>query len=220
MVYIDFISENHNRTKRDYLKRVNEFSKAEAAVIAKQFGEDYWDGDRKYGYGGYKYDGRWKNMAAKLVENYGITKDMKVLDVGCGKGFLLYEISQLVPGIEIHGLDISQYAINHAKEEVQPFLVQGNAKQLSYSSQYFDLVISINTLHNLLCYDLESALKEIERVGKKNKYLVVESFRNEEEKVNLLYWQLTCASFYSPQEWEWWFQRTGYSGDHCFIYFE
>ncbi|MBM3208264.1 MAG: class I SAM-dependent methyltransferase, partial [Chlamydiae bacterium] len=106
------------------------------------------------------------------------------------------------------------------KPEIQSYLQQGNASTLPYESKYFDLVISINTLHNLKCFDLEKALLEIERVGKKDKYLVVESFRNEEEKVNLLYWQLTCASFYSPEEWNWWFDKTGFNGDHCFIYFE
>ena len=104
-------------------------------------------------------------------------------------------------------------------EEVRPFLQIADAAHLPFTDQSFDLVISINTLHNLPCTKLESALKELERVGKK-KYLVVESFRNEEEKVNLLYWQLTCRSFYSPGDWAWWFAQTGYSGDHSFIYFE
>lgn len=103
---------------------------------------------------------------------------------------------------------------------MKPFLVAGHAKELPFDDHSFDLVISINTLHNLRCFDLERALREIQRVGKKHKYIVVESYRNEVEKVNLLYWQLTCESFYSPEEWEWWFQKTGYTGDHSFIYFE
>ncbi|MBM3208383.1 MAG: class I SAM-dependent methyltransferase, partial [Chlamydiae bacterium] len=117
MAYIDFISDTHNKTKRDYLKRVNEFPKAEAAKIAKKFDEQYWDGDRKYGYGGYKYDGRWKALAQKLVDKYNLTSSSKILDVGCGKGFLIYEISQLVPGIEVRGIDISSYAIHNCKPE-------------------------------------------------------------------------------------------------------
>jgi SAM-dependent methyltransferase len=220
MAYIDFISPLHKQTKRDYLGRVNEFPKAEAAKIAKQFGKDYWDGDRKVGYGGMRYDGRWRVVAEALARHYGLKSGDKILDVGCGKGFLLYEFTQVVPGVEVRGLDISRYAIENAKEAVRPFLQVGHANRLPCADGSFDLVISINTLHNLYCYDLEEALKEIQRVGKDQRYLCVESYRNEEEKVNLLYWQLTCEMFCTPVEWEWWFKLCGYTGDHSFIYFE
>ena len=144
----------------------------------------------------------------------------RVLDVGCGKAFLLYDLTQSVPGIEVAGIDISRYAIEHAKDEVKPHLQVGRASELPMNNDSFDLVYSINTLHNQTCDELEKSLREIERVGKQHKYICVESFRNEEEKVNLLYWQLTCESFYSPDEWQWWFDRCGYIGDHSFIYFE
>lgn len=220
MAYIDFISAVHKSTKRDYLGRVNEYPKAKAATIAKQYGYDYWDGDRKFGYGGYKYDGRWKKVAEPLVKHYGLKDGDKVLDVGCGKGFLLYEMKQLVPGLEIKGIDISEYAIEHAKEEVKPYLEVASAVELPFEDNSFDFIVSINVIHNLYCYDLEKAIKEIERVGKKNKYIIVESYRNEEEKVNMLYWILTAESFFTPKEWEWWFKLCGYTGDHGHIYFE
>jgi protein-L-isoaspartate(D-aspartate) O-methyltransferase len=219
MAYVDFLSSLHKSTRRDYLGRVNEISKAEAATRAKQFGYDYWDGDRKFGYGGYRYDGRWRAVAQAMADHYGLKPGDRILDVGCGKAFLLYEFTQVVPGVEICGLDISEYAIEHAKEEARPFLQPGNANNLPFDDHSFDLVYSLNTLHNLYCFDLDKALREMERVGK-HKYLVVESYRNEEEKANLLYWQLTCESFYTPAEWAWWFERTGYTGDHSFIYFE
>jgi len=144
----------------------------------------------------------------------------RVLDVGCGKGFLLYDLTQAVPGLEVAGIDVSAYAVENAKEEVRPYLRAGNAVELPWPADTFDLVISLNTLHNLRCYDLERALGEIERVGRRDKYVCVESYRNEHERVNLMYWQLTCESLYSPEEWEWWFERCGYRGDHSFIYFE
>ena len=219
MPYIDFLNSLHKKTERDYLARVNEFPKAEAAKVAKQFGFDYWDGDRKFGFGGYNYDGRWRSVATAMAAHYQLTAGDRILDVGCGKAFLLYEFTQIIPGIEVCGIDISQYAIENAKLEVQPFLRVASATDLPFDEGSFDLVVSVNTIHNLYCNDLDMAFREIERVGTK-KYIVVESYRTEAEKANLLYWQLTCESFYTPQEWDWWFRHCGYTGDHSFIYFE
>jgi ubiquinone/menaquinone biosynthesis C-methylase UbiE len=220
MASVDFVSLIHKSTKRDYLARVTEFPKAEAAQLAKQWAYDYWDGDRKVGYGGMRYDGRWRKVADAMAAHYGLKAGDKVLDIGCGKGFLLYDLTQAVPGLEVRGLDISTYAIEHAKPEVQDRLVPGTAAKLPFADGEFDLVISINTLHNLYCYDLDAALREMQRVGRQHRYLCVESYRNEVEKVNLMYWQLTCEAFCTPAEWEWWFRQTGYTGDYSFIYFE
>ena len=220
MAEIDFVSQIHKKTKRDYLARVNEFPKAEAARIAGRFDKDYWDGDRKVGYGGMRYDGRWRVVADAMAKHYGIKPGDKILDVGCGKGFLLYDFTELVPGVEVRGLDISSYAIQNSKEEVRPFLDVGPANHLPYPDASFDLIISITTLHNLFCYDLDKALREIQRVGKCHKYICVEAYRNEEEKANLLYWQLTCRAFHTPAEWEWIFRQAGYDGDYSFIYFD
>lgn len=223
MAYIDFLSVVHKSTPRDYLARVNEpeYPKAKAAKLAKQWAFDYWDGDRRINYGGYRYmPGRWIKVAQAMADHYGIKPGDKILDIGCGKGFLLYDFTLAVPGVEVYGIDVSQYAIDNSKEEIRDRLTACSATKLPFADGEFDFVFSINALHNLHCYDLDAALREMQRVGKKNRYICVESYRTEEEKANLLYWQVTCEAFNTPEEWEWWFKTTGYDGDHSFIYFE
>lgn len=220
MAYRDFVSLIHKSTKRDYLARVTQRDKAEVAELANQFDFDYWDGSRETGYGGYKYDGRWRKVADAMVATYGIKPGMRVLDVGSGKGFLLHDFTEAVPGVEIAGIDISKYAIEHSMEDVKPFVQVANANKLPFPDKHFDLVISITTLHNLYNYDLHAALKEIERVGRGGKFICVEAYRNEREKVNLMYWQLTCRVFHTPKEWAWMFAEAGYNGDYEFIFFE
>jgi ubiquinone/menaquinone biosynthesis C-methylase UbiE len=220
MPLVDFMTTNHTATRRDYLGRVNAHDKSQCAEIACRFDRDYWDGERHLGYGGYRFDGRWRKVAEAMVKHYGIKPGQTILDVGCGKGFLLYEFTQVVPGVQVAGLDVSHYAIEHAKDEVRPFLRVGHARELPYPDRSFDFVVTINTLHNLFNYDLWSALREIQRVGRGSKHITVESYRNEREKMNLLYWQLTCRAFHTPAEWEWLFRQTGYTGDHAYIFFE
>ena len=223
MAELDFMSLLHKSTTRDYLARVNDpdFPKGKAATLAKEFGYDYWDGDRRICYGGYKYiEGRWEKLARSLIEHYDLPPRPKVLDVGCGKGYFLFDFLKVAPDAEVYGLDISQYALDNSKIEIRERLTHGNASLLPWPDRYFDLVVSITTLHNLHCHDLDKSLREIERVGKENKYLCVESYRNEYEKANLLYWQVTCEAFNTPDEWCWWFNQTGYTGDYSFIYFE
>lgn len=219
MAYVDFISKIHTSTSRDYVQRVVEYDKAECAEVATQFGREYWDGDRRYGYGGYRYDGRWRPVAEDMARHYDLQPGSRILDVGCGKGFLLYEFSQVVPNSEVAGIDISQYAIENAKEEIRPVVQVANATRLPFPDKSFDFVVSVTTLHNLYIFDLFQALREIERVARGPKHVVIEAYRNEREKVNLMYWQLTCRSFYTPAEWEWIFEQAGYTGDYSYITF-
>jgi protein-L-isoaspartate(D-aspartate) O-methyltransferase len=220
MAYREFVSLIHKSTKRDYVARVTQRDKAEVAELAVKFGYDYWDGSRETGYGGYRYDGRWRKVADAMVETYGIKPGMRILDVGAGKGFLMHDLMEAVPGVEVEGIDISDYAIEHAMDSVKGKIVHGNANKLPWPDNHFDLVVSITTLHNLFLPDLFAALGEMERVSKGHKYLVVEGYRNEREKVNLMYWQLTCRSFFMPHEWDFVFDKAGYTGDHEFIFFE
>lgn len=216
---IQIINTLHISTKRNYLERMNN-SKIECMRVARRFDKSYWDGDRKFGYGGYKYmPNRWTNVAKIIIKKYKLSNRSKILDVGCGKGFLLLEIFKILPKIKIYGIDISKYAIKKAPQEIKRFLSYGDiSKKLKFKKKYFDLTISINTLHNLKVFNLFNALKEINRVSKKT-FISVESYRNEKELFNLQCWALTCNSFFSKDEWEWIFKKCKYSGDYEFIYF-
>ncbi len=216
----EFVSLVHKSTPRDYLARVTERDKAEVAELALQWDHDYWDGSRQTGYGGYRYDGRWRKVADAMVAAYGIKPGMRILDVGSGKGFLLHDLAESCPGVEVAGIDISVYGVEHTMESVRPFVQVGNATMLPFPDRHFDLIISINTLHNLYNYELWQAFHEIERVSRGAKYICVEAYRNEREKVNLLYWQMTCRIFHTPKEWDFVYRKTGYSGDFEYIYFE
>jgi ubiquinone/menaquinone biosynthesis C-methylase UbiE len=216
---LDIVTPLHTRTSRDYLARMQD-DKVACMETARRYDADYWDGDRRFGYGGYRYDGRWKPVAERLIAIYDLKPDAAILDVGCGKGFLLFELQQLLPTARIAGFDISGYAIANAREEVRPHLFVHRAQdRFPFADNEFDLVISLTTLHNLHLPDLAAALREMERVGRE-KYLVVEAYRNEQELFNLQCWALTCAAFFTPAEWEWLFGTFGYGGDYEFIYFE
>ncbi len=210
----------HKKTKRNYLKRMMN-NKPKCMTMARKFEKEYWDGPRKYGYGGYKYiENLLKPMAKKIIKEYNLNNYSKILDVGSGKGFLLYEIKKLLPNINIKGFDISKHGIKFAKKEVKKYLTLRDVrKKFPYKVNSFDLVISFNCLHNLEIFDLKNALKEINRVGKK-KFIVVESYRNNKELFNLQCWALTAEAFFSKKEWIWLFKEFNYNGDYEFIYFE
>ena len=216
----NIVTPLHESTNRDYLARMID-DKVHCMNIAKKYGEDYWDGDRRYGYGGYKYmPGRWKPVAEKFIEIYNLKSNSKVLDIGCGKGYLLHEMKLLIPDLDITGIDSSDYGLKNAKDEIKPFLYKHKAEnKLPYADNEFDLVISLGALHNLRLPELRAALSEMERVGKQS-YLMLESYRNEKELFNLQCWALTAESFFDKDEWIWLYNNFGYTGDYEFIYFE
>jgi ubiquinone/menaquinone biosynthesis C-methylase UbiE len=216
----NFVTPLHQATKRDYLARMVD-DKVSCMLKAKEYEFDYWDGDRRFGYGGYRFiEGRWRPVAENLIKNYQLTNESKILDVGCGKGFLLYEIKKLLPGISVIGFDISKHGVENAHPDINGIIKLQKAQDpYPFAYNEFDLVISLGTLHNLRLFDLKKALEEIERVGRQG-YVMLESYRNELELFNLQCWALTCESFFDEEEWVWLYKHFGYSGDYEFIYFE
>lgn len=217
---LNIVSPLHKQIKRDYLARMVD-KKVHCMLKAKEYEFDYWDGDRRYGYGGYSYiPGRWKPVAGALIQTYGLKPGNKVLDVGCGKAFLLYEMQLLIPELQLVGFDISQHGLSQKHPEFKGTLFRHRAQdKYPFGDKEFDLVISLATLHNLRIFELKTALEEIERVGKQ-KYIMLESYRNEQEMFNLECWALTAESLFDTEEWIWLYEHFGYTGDYEFIYFE
>ena len=217
---VNIATSLHESSKREYLARMVD-DKVNCMKIAKQYGKDYWDGDRRYGYGGYNYmPGRWKPVAEALIQKYNLTNTSSVLDVACGKAYLLYEMKLLLPGLRVAGFDISRHGLADAKEEIKDSLFIHSAKDpYPFQDKEFDLVISLGCFHNLRIFELENALSETQRVGKQG-FVMLESYRNETELFNLQCWALTCESFFDKDEWIWLYKDFGYEGDYEFIYFK
>jgi ubiquinone/menaquinone biosynthesis C-methylase UbiE len=201
------------KLKRDYNKRMEEKS-AEVIRIAKQFGKEFFDGERKFGYGGYKYDGRWQSVVKRMKDYYKLSDNVAILDIGCGKGFMLHDFKELMPESTIAGIDVSDYAIENAMPSVKPFLKIASAEKLPYPDESFDLVISINSIHNLPIECLKTALTEIRRVCRGDSYITIDAWRNEIERENLFKWVLTAETMMHVDDWKKLFKEVGYTGDY------
>ena len=217
---VEFVTNLHQSTQRKYLDRMID-DKINCMIEAKKYGKNYWDGDRRFGCGGYKYiPGRWKPVAEQLIKQYNLNNNSNIIDVGCGKGFLLYELKLILPDLKITGIDYSDYGIANSKEEIREFIIKQKAQdKYKFKDNEFDLAISLGCFHNLRIHELKNTLSEFQRVSKSG-YIMLESYRNEAELFNLQCWALTCESFFDKDEWIWLYNHFGYFGDYEFIYFE
>jgi SAM-dependent methyltransferase len=212
-VEIDLL-RNYPKTSRNLDARVAARTD-EVQSVARRFGEDFFDGDRRYGYGGFSYNSKyWSPVIPDFQKHFGPLTGKSLLDVGCAKGFMLYDLLKLVPGIDVAGIDISDYAIENSLPEVKQFLSVANATDLPFKDQSFDIVISINTIHNLDLEDCKQALREISRVSKGNSFITVDAFSNEEERVRMMAWNLTAKTILSVEGWKKLFDEVGYEGDY------
>jgi ubiquinone/menaquinone biosynthesis C-methylase UbiE len=212
-IEIDLLA-NYPKIKRDLTARL-EAKSDEARAMGRRFGFDYFDGDRNHGYGGFSYQERfWKPVVPDLISHFSLTNNSKVLDVGCAKGFFLHDLQNAIPGIEIHGVDISQYAIENAIETVSGKVKVGDARNLEFPDNSFDFVMSINVIHNLDQDDCSRALREIQRVSGGRAFITVDAYRNEIEKERMEAWNLTALTMMSVEEWKSFFKEVGYDGDY------
>ncbi len=205
---------NYPKTKRNLEDRAASKTEVDRA-IARQFGREFFDGDRNHGYGGYNYHARfWQPVVPTFQAHWGLSKDSSILDVGCAKGFMMFDLAQLIPGINVKGVDISEYAIANALEDMKPHLQVANATKLPFQDKSFDVTISINSIHNLERDECGKALQEIERVSRKGSFITVDAYRNEEEKKRMYAWNLTAKTIMSVDEWVEFFKEVGYTGDY------
>lgn len=208
------LMENYPKSKRDISKRLKEKTK-EDREIARKFGKEFFDGDRSHGYGGFSYNEKfWSPVVPTFKEYYNLSKDSKILDIGCAKGFMLYDFARLIPGITVKGIDISKYAIENAKEEIREHLQVADARALPFEDNSFDLVISITTLHNLEKEDMKTALKEIMRVTKKDAFITLDAYRDEKEREKMEAWNLTALTVMDTDKWKVFFKECEYNGDY------
>jgi len=183
--------------------------------VARQFGQDFFDGERLCGYGGFSYHPRfWTDTVRRFRDYYDLHDDASVLDIGCAKGFMLHDFKRLMPHTSVAGIDLSEYAIEHAIESVNHYLTVGNAKHLPYQDESFDLVISINTVHNLVLQECKQALLEIQRVSKGRSFITVDAWRTENERERLEKWNLTAQTYMHVDDWKSLFDEIGYTGDY------
>jgi ubiquinone/menaquinone biosynthesis C-methylase UbiE len=205
--------KNYPKTKRDVNKRREEKTEAHRE-IARKFDKEFFDGDRKVGYGGFKYNPKYWTQVVKDFSSYYDLKDGdKILDIGCGKGFMLYDFFKYNPLLKIHGIDISKYAIENCVDSLKGKLQVGNAVSLPYPDKYFDLVISINTHHNLDGEDIVKAFNEMQRVSKKNSYVILDAYSSEDEKEELMNWNLTAKTIKHVNDWKKFFEEIKFRGD-------
>ena len=205
------------KTKRDIKKR-EDAKDPEVVRISKQYGEMYFDGPRDYGYGGYRYDGRWVPVARDIVEHFGLKPGNKVLDIGCAKGFLVKDL--LAEGMDAYGLDISEYALEHGEPEVKGRLQLGSGDDLPYPDNSFDCVLSLNTIHNFTRDHAIIAIKEIQRVSGGRAFVQVDSYRTPEQKEIFENWVLTAEFYDYPEGWIRLFEEAGYKGDYYWTIIE
>jgi len=183
--------------------------------LAQKFDKEYFDGPRRLGMGGYSYNSKFfKPVVEDMIDYYGLTKNSSILDVGCAKGFMLYDFKTALPECSIAGIDISQYCLDNSLESVKPFLSHGSCDKLPYADNSFDLVISIATIHNLDVDGVKKSLKEIMRVTKKNAFIKVNGFTNENELKNLNNWNLVAKTILHEDDWISIFNETGYTEDY------
>ena len=201
------------KAKRDLSKRLESKSE-QIRSIARKFDKEFFDGEREFGYGGFSYNPKyWTEVVKDFRDYYNLNEDSKILDVGCAKGFMLYDFYKLNSNFDLHGIDISKYAIENSIPEVKNKLQVANATKLPYEDKFFDLVISINTIHNLERNECETALNEISRVSKKNAFITVDAYRNEEERQRMDAWNLTAKTIMSVDDWTKFFKQNNYNGD-------
>jgi SAM-dependent methyltransferase len=212
-IEIDLLAD-YPRAKRDVEARGLAKTEADRA-IARKFGKEFFDGDRAHGYGGFSYNARfWTPVVPAFEKHFDLKAGDSVLDVGCAKGFMMHDMARLIPGLAVKGVDVSDYAIGTALEDMREHVQVADAVSLPFPDKSFDVVISINTIHNLARADCAQALREIERVARRGAFVTVDAYRDEDERRRMEAWNLTAKTIMHVDQWKAFFDEVGYTGDY------
>lgn len=206
--------KNYPKTSRDLNSRAAEKTEEDRA-IARKFGKEFFDGERRHGYGGFSYHPRfWEPVIPTIKKHFELNDGDALLDVGCAKGFMIKDFSRLIPGLNVRGVDISEYAISNVIDGMEGKCEVGDARSLPFADGSFDVVISINTIHNLERSELVRALQEIQRVQCRGSFITVDAYRTDDEKEAMMAWNLTAKTILHVDEWKTLFEKAGYTGDY------
>lgn len=185
-------------------------------IMASVRGKEFYDGDRDFGYGGLKYDGRWLSIAKNMCQEYGLTSQSAVLHIGCDKGFLLHDFLQVHPQIFVRGTEISDYAIENSMPSVRPFIMKAPFISLPFPDRYFDFVVAIGPVYSLNLADAIQCLREIQRIGKGKSFITLGAYTTEEDFRLFRYWTLLGCTILPKQDWIEVLKYVGYTGDYKF----
>jgi SAM-dependent methyltransferase len=210
---IDLLA-NYPRTKRSVEERGQTKTEGDRA-IARRFGREFFDGERGQGYGGFSYNPRfWQPVVPTFKSHFSLKSGDSVLDVGCAKGFMMHDMAELIPGLVVKGVDVSDYAVGNAMPDMKPHVQVASAVKLPYADKSFDVVISVNTVHNLARKECGQALAEIQRVARRGAFTTVDAYHDEAERLRMEAWNLTALTIMHVDEWKAFFDSVGYTGDY------
>ena len=190
--------------------------KIENRIIASYRGKEFYDGKRDNGYGGFKYDGRWKKIAERIFEHYKLKENARILQIGSDKGFLLNDIKNIKPKCTVAGVEVSNYAITKTLKSVKKYIKKSSFVNLPYNNNYFDFVIAIGPVYSLSLPDAIKCLKEIKRVGKGKSFITLGAYNHERDFKLFRYWTLLGTSILNKKEWIKVLKHCKYKGDYKF----
>ena len=184
-------------------------------LIAWGEDQEYYDGDRNNGYGGFNYDGRWLKLLPRIIKKFKLNNNSKILDLGCKKGFIMKDFKILLPKAKVYGIEDHKYPIENAEIEIKKNITFSKYYNIPFKDGYFDFVIGFSSIYKYNFADVVKTLKEINRVAKKS-LITVGSYSNNKEKEVFDKWTLLGTTVLHKKEWQELFKLVKFKGNYYF----